>query len=147
MPCQAHLGEVTRFKAEFERRGVSIVVVSFADPAKLVDYEKQRQWPFAILVDPERKTYQAFSLKRLSWFRVFSPATLKLYVKLFRDGMKRDDYGKDDIYQSGGDFVVDREGHILFAHRSRDPADRPPVTKLLGEIDRLKSVEDSDRVR
>ncbi|HEY3167391.1 MAG TPA: hypothetical protein VGK57_09200, partial [Candidatus Binatia bacterium] len=72
----------------------------------------------------------------LSWLRVFSPATLKLYVKLFREGMKREDYGKDDIYQSGGDFLVDREGNILFAHRSQDPADRPSAAELLRAIDR-----------
>jgi hypothetical protein len=51
--------------------------------------------------------------------------------------MKREDYGKDDIYQSGGDFVVDREGNILFAYRSQDPADRPSAAELLRAIDRL----------
>jgi len=40
-------------------------------------------------------------------------------------------------YQSGGDFLVDRSGNILFAHRSQDPADRPAAAKLLEAIDRL----------
>ena len=39
-------------------------------------------------------------------------------------------------YQAGGDFLVDRKGNILFAHRSQDPADRPPIEKLLEAIDR-----------
>ncbi len=125
------------FKAEFDRRGVAIVVVSFTEPAKLVRYQEYHHWPFALLADPERRAYRALALKRLSWLRVFSPATLKLYVKLFREGMKREDYGKDDIYQSGGDFLVDREGNILFAHRSQDPGDRPSAAELLWAIDRL----------
>ncbi len=137
MPCQAHLGEVQSFKAEFDRRGVAIVVVSFTEPAKLMHYQEFHHWPFTLLADPERTAYRALALKRLSWLRVFSPATLKLYVKLFREGMKREDYGKEDIYQSGGDFLVDREGNILFAYRSQDPADRPPVAELLRAIDRL----------
>jgi peroxiredoxin len=128
---------VQSFKAEFYRRGVAIVVVAFAEPAKLVRYQEYHHWPFALLADPERRAYRALALKRFSWLRVFSPATLKLYVKLFREGMKREDYGKDDIYQSGGDFLVDREGNILFAHRSQDPADRPPVAEVLRAIDRL----------
>ena len=55
------------FKAEFDRRGVAIVVVSFAVPGKLSPYIEHHHWPFTILADPERKAYAAFALKRLSW--------------------------------------------------------------------------------
>jgi hypothetical protein len=88
-----------------------------------------------MLADPDRKLYQAFALKRLSWFRVFSPATLKLYLKLYRKGLPQPNYGKEDIYQAGGDFLIDRSGRLLFAHRSEDPADRPTVGRLLKAID------------
>lgn len=124
-------------KGEFARRGVAIAVVSFAEPATLIHYQEQHRWPFTILADPDRVAYGAFALRRLSWLRVFSPATLKLYWKLLREGMKREDYGKDDIYQSGGDFLLDSEGNLLFAHRSQDPADRPAGAKLLEAIDSL----------
>jgi peroxiredoxin len=130
---------VQSFKAQFDSRGIEIVVVSFVEPARLVKYQERHRLPFAILADPQRAAYRAFELRRLSWFRVFSPATLKLYVKLLREGMKRETYGKQDIYQSGGDFLLDREGNILFAHRSQDPADRPSAKKLLQEIDRIIS--------
>ncbi len=90
-----------------------------------------------MLADPERKAYEAFALKRLSWFQVFSPAALKLYWKLLRSGMKQERYEGDDIYQSGGDFLIDRKGNILFAHRSQDPADRPAVARLLMAIDHI----------
>lgn len=116
---------------------MSIVVVSFAEPAKLIQYQKYHQWPFKILADPQRAAYELFALKRLSWRHVFSPSTLKMYLKLLREGTERQDYGKDDIYQAGGDFLLDRDGHVLFAHRSRDPADRPPAKKLLEVIDRV----------
>lgn len=124
-------------KAEFDRRGVAIAVVSFAEPTKLIHYQEQHRWPFAILADPQRRAYQTFALKRLSWFRVFSAATLKLYFKLTREGMAREDYGKEDIYQAGGDFLLDREGNVLFEHRSQDPADRPSAQTLLWKFDRL----------
>lgn len=124
-----------RQHAEFDRRGVKVAVISFAKPAKLVRYQEHHQWPFTMLADPERRAYQAFALKRLSWFRVFSPAALKLYWKLLRGGMKPEHYEGDDIYQSGGDFLIDGNGNILFAHRSQDPADRPSAVKLLQAID------------
>jgi peroxiredoxin len=131
---------VKSHKDDFDRRGVKVAVVSFADPAKLVSYQEHQRWPFTMVADPERLAYRAFTLKRLSWLHVFSPATLRLYWKLMRGGMKPKSYGKDDIYQSGGDFLLDRAGNILFAHRSQDPADRPAVSSLFHVIDQLKSV-------
>lgn len=123
-------------KSEFDRRGVSVVVVSFAEPARLWPYQERHNWPFPVLADPDRAVYQAFNLQRLSWFQLFSPSTLGLYFKLMRAGMRPQNYGQDDHYQAGGDFLLDREGSILFAHRSQNPADRPTPAKLLQEIDR-----------
>ena len=91
-----------------------------------------------MLADPKRVAYQAFALERLSWFHVFSPRTLNLYFKLLREGKKLQNYGKEDYYQAGGDFLIDPHGNVLFAHRSEDPSDRPPAAKLLQEIDRTR---------
>jgi hypothetical protein len=126
---------VNAFKSEFRRRNIDIVVVSFAAPEMLIPYLNFHEWPFPLLADPERKLYQAFDLKSLPWHKVFSPATLKLYLKLFRKGLHLQDYGKEDIYQSGGDFMLDRAGNVLFAHRSEDPADRSSVANLLKAFD------------
>jgi peroxiredoxin len=130
---------VKSLKDEFDQRGVAIVVISFAEPERLAPYQEHHHWPFVMLADPKRIAYQAFALKRLSWFRVFSPSTLWLYLRLLREGKKLQSYGKDDYYQAGGDFLIDREGNILFAHRSQDPADRPSIEKLLEAIDQAVS--------
>ena len=71
--------------------------------------------------------------------QVFSPSTLTLYIRLLRTGKKLQSHGKDDYYQAGGDFLVDHEGNIFFAHQSQDPADRPAPEKLLKAIDRTAS--------
>jgi len=55
-----------------------------------------------------------------------------------RRGMKQEHYDGADIFQAGGDFLLDRDGNILYAHRSKDPADRPTVTELLQRIDQLR---------
>ena len=125
-------------KSEFDRRGVSVVIISFAEPSRLIPYQEQHRWPFTVLADPQRKVYQAFELKPLSWFRVFSPPVLNLYFKLWRRGLKQEAYRGEDIYQSGGDFLLDHTGNVLYAYRSRSPADRPTPQKLLQEIDRVQ---------
>ena len=116
-----------------------MIVISFAQPDQLLRYQNHHQWPFAILADPDRIAYKAFNLPCLSWWRVFSPRTLALYAKLIREGKRRQNYGKEDIQQAGGDFLVDREGNILFAYRSREPSDRPSPEKLLEEVKKVKS--------
>jgi hypothetical protein len=35
------------------------------------------------------------------------------------------------VLQLGGDFLLDRAGRLVFAHRSANPADRPTMAALL----------------
>jgi hypothetical protein len=56
-----------------------------------------------------------------------------------RRGFTRTAKTGDDIYQAGGDFLLDSAGRVLFAHRSRDPADRPAVSRLLHAVDQAES--------
>ena len=125
-------------KDRFDERGVVIAVISFAEPDRLAHYQRVHNWPFVMLADPERKAYGYFGLQRLPWRRVFSLSTLKLYFHLLLKGRKLENYGRDDFYQSGGDFLFDQTGKILFSHRSHDPADRPAVRRLLDEVEKLQ---------
>jgi peroxiredoxin len=128
---------VQAVKEKFDQQGVAITVVSFAEPERLVPYQRHHRWPFVLLSDPDRSAYRNFDLHRLPWYRLLSPSTLRLYLKLLIEGRKIQNYGKDDYYQAGGDFLVDRDGTVLFSYRSHDPSDRPPVSRLLAEIGRV----------
>src|ERR1041384_8180305 len=57
LACQEHLGEVARSKAEFDRRGISVAVISFAKPPVVARYQQEMKWPFPIFADPTRSTY------------------------------------------------------------------------------------------
>jgi len=68
--------------------------------------------PFPLLLDPERTTYAAWGLGRTNLFERFLGFA-------------------PDMFQLGGDFVVDARGIVRFAHRMRDNGDRAPVDRLL----------------
>jgi peroxiredoxin len=138
---------VQAVKDQLESKGVAIVVVSFAEPARLASYQSIHQWPFPILADPDRAAYLHFGLGRLAWRHVFSPSTIKFYAGMLLKGRKLENYDRDDYRQSGGDFIVDKTGEILFAHRSHDPADRPKAEELLAVVDSLHRRRSSQATR
>ena len=51
----------------------------------------------------------------------------------------------DDVYQLGGDVLIDPEGTIRLHHVSRIPIDRPSVESLL-EVVRRQSADEPDRL-
>ena len=75
----------------------------------------------------------AYGLGRGPWWRVWGPATLRAYAGLVRRGARLE-RPKEDTSQLGGDFVVDRDGRIAYAYRSRGPADRPPVDDVVAAV-------------
>lgn len=85
-----------------------------------------------LLLDPERAAYRAFDLER-SLARAWQPKVWLEYTRLIFSGRKwRGILG--DSAQLGGDFIVDANGAIQFAHRSRDPIDRPSAAQLLKDL-------------
>lgn len=120
-----------------DQHDVGVWVISFATGDRLRQYQGQIHWPFPILADPDRAAYRLFALRRLGPLQVFHPRTLALYWRLLRGGEHLQDHGKDDPFQSGGDFLVDGAGELHFVHRGHDPSDRPTTPALRDAVDRL----------
>jgi peroxiredoxin len=115
---------------ELRASGLQVVVISFVQPNRLAQYLGAHRWPFPVLADPDRATYQAFGLERAGWSQLLKPRVWLAYLKLlFRGWMPRP--ALEDVHQLGGDFVLDRTGSVVYAHRSTDPADRPSLDELL----------------
>jgi hypothetical protein len=55
---------------------------------------------------------------------------------IFRGARPRRPGEGEDVLQLGGDFVLDGAGRLVFAHRSAEPTDRPPIGQLLEAVER-----------
>ena len=120
-----------RYEA-FQAIGVGVVAVAMSRPKVLAEYLERQPWPFPLLCDPDRKAYAAFGLGRTSWQRILRPSVVWKYLRLIFGGWRiRRIADCEDALQLGGDFLVARDGHIVWAYRSADPADRPPVAEML----------------
>ena len=115
---------------EVEAVGGQVLAIGFAAPERLRELAEDVQVPFPILRDPEYRAYRAFGLEKGSRWAIYGPRTLWAYLTLLLRG-RRFSRTTGDPYQLGGDFVVDGGGVVRLAYRGRDPADRPPVSRLL----------------
>ena len=122
---------------EFEARETAVLVVSFAPVDRLEEYRQYLELPFTIASDHDRLAYRAYGLTRGSLLQVWGPRVIWRYLNLVIRGrkLKRPEKG-DDLSQLGGDFVVARDGSLLYRHISQSPADRPPVEDLLRALTR-----------
>lgn len=84
------------------------------------------------MADPARAAYANYGLGRNSVLRVYGPRILWRYTLWGLRG--KPIRIRDDTLQRGGDFVVGRDGRLLFAHTGRDQSDRPAASALLDTL-------------
>jgi peroxiredoxin len=120
---------------ELREAGGDVLVVSFSAPTRVAAYLERYPQPFAVVSDPERSAYRTFALDQTSWGSFLRPGVLWGYLKLMFGGWSPQAAGKgDDVLQLGGDFVIDREGKLAWAYRSKVATDRPPTSALVEAI-------------
>ncbi len=133
-----HLVEVAKLHGEFQKRDCGIVAVAQGVPGVLKMFLGHHPLNFPIFSDAPRAVYKAFGLERIRRRVFFRPSVIWGYVKLiFRGGKVRWPFAGEDVRQLGGDFLLDRNGEILWAYRSENPMDRPSAEDLLKEVERL----------
>lgn len=121
--------------AEIRRLGGEVLAVSFSPPERVATFLKMQPLPFPALADPTLTAYHDFELGRTSWSGLLGPRIVgRFATMMLRGWLPRKPAAEDDIYQLGGDFVLDRNRRLTFAHRSADPTDRPALADLLRAV-------------
>jgi peroxiredoxin len=122
-------------RAELEARNAVVVVIGFEAARRQRGFCRLLEldgWP--CLVDESLAAYRAYGLGRLPWWRTFTVASLWGYVGFWRRGLAMP-RPKADIYQAGGDFVVDPAGNLALVHPGKDPHDRPTVEEIIDALE------------
>jgi peroxiredoxin len=107
-----------------------VVLVLFTRQRNLRGYRARVGIPYTVVTSEDRAAYRAYGLGRGSPWRVYGLRALRRYAQLLRRG-RRLERPTEDTLQLGGDFVVDRDGRLVYAYRSSGPDDRPPVDDLI----------------
>jgi len=112
--------------------GTAVIVVSFEPVDHVARIDDRLRLPFTFVLDPDRKAYEAFGLGRASLLRTYGyPEVVAFYARALFRGRVPDLHRRQDRRQLGGDFVIDRDGVVVFAHPERGPEDRADVLDLI----------------
>lgn len=117
---------------EIRGLGGEVIAVSFSKPERVAAFLKPHPLPFPALADPERVAYRSFELGRTTWRDVLGMRVLgRFTAMMLRGWLPQKPQTGDDIFQLGGDFVLDADLRLRYAYRSADPTDRPTPADLL----------------
>jgi peroxiredoxin len=129
------VAQLCQHQEELERLNAKVLIVTFGTFPAAQEWLAETCSPFQLLLDPERKVYDAYSLDYSLW-RSWNLRTMWRYVQLLSTGRQwRGIQG--DSGQLGGDFIIGADGIVRLAYRSRDPVDRPPVEQIMTIITEL----------
>ncbi len=111
------------------------VVITFTDdPARLAAYRSHLDVPFPVLADTDRVLYHLLGAGRGSFRDVWSVGTIKMYMRLIRQG-RRLRLPTDDTRQLGADAVLDRSGRLHRVWLPPSPDARPRMAEVIAAIE------------
>ncbi len=128
--------KVLRDEDRIRAAGATVVFVVHDDPGRvraglLADIDV----PYPVLVDLQRRAYSDWGLRRASFARIYLSASVWLsYARMLRHGEPLRKGGRDTL-QLGGDFVVGRDGRLVYS-RPQEADDRPPVGVLVAALEK-----------
>jgi len=118
---------------ELNRLNVNVVVVTFENDFLARCYIEDTALTWPILIDSTRELYKGYGMLAASFWDIWGIKTWRVY---FRELLKGNKPKKSDgdIYQRGGDVIVDPDGIVRLHHIGNGPADRPSVEQILKVI-------------
>lgn len=130
-----HLVEVLDQQDAISRLQATVVLVAYDDVSLLgAKMLRDIELPYPLLLDERREAYTAWGMGRTNLFgAMLSPSLNARYLRLLLRGERFLGFAPD-MFQLGGDFVVDRSGRVILAHRMRSNGDRAPVAQLIAAL-------------
>jgi peroxiredoxin len=130
--CHAHLSDLDRNYQAIRAAGAEVLAVAMRKPEFLREFQKNGKYTIPMACDPERAAYRLFGLERTTWTSYLRPGVIGGYMGLMVRGWMPGIPAKgEDVHQLGGDFIVDRDGKLIYAFRSSDPSQSAPIAELL----------------
>lgn len=119
-------------RERIEALGARVLLVAYDEPSLLAaKILRGLRLPGSLLIDRDKAVYRAWGMGRTTLrASVLSPSLSWRYLALLLRGERFLGFAPD-MFQLGGDLVLDRGGRVVFRHLMRDNGDRAPGPALL----------------
>lgn len=131
------MAELEAQQSLLESRSVKVLVVSFGSLEAAAVWLEQTGCSLQVVLDPQRKLYRTFGLGS-SFSKVMNFGCLLQYSEFRAADRDFPDVAPrllEDIYQMGGDFLLDGSGKLLLSHPCKTSLDRPSVSDIVKAAD------------
>ena len=123
---------------ELAKHGVKVAVVTFENDFFARQYVAETGLTWPLLIDGHREAYRGYGMLTASFGDVWGVKTWWAYLKALLQGQTlRKSAG--DVYQRGGDVLIDPAGIVRLHHVGDGPADRPAVEAILRRVEPQES--------
>jgi hypothetical protein len=121
-------------KMKLDQLNIKVLVITF-EPERLITLapaEVTEDFPY--YVDKERQLYSYYGFFKAGFWDLWGPPTWLIYLRLLLKGRKIIK-SESDLYQRGGDVLIDPYGTIRFHHIGTGPADRPDLEVICNLVE------------
>jgi len=115
---------------QIQQLPLDVMAVTFQSEEAAGEYVERTGWPWPLLVDPDRVLYNAYAMYRGGLWAIWGPRSWWGFLKLLLRG-RRLSPPAGDVYQLGGDVLIDPSGAIRLNHVMQVPMDRPRIESIL----------------
>jgi peroxiredoxin len=124
--------QLHRHREEFEEAGARLAVIGQGTSRHAEHFiEEYGLDDMQVLVDPDRKTYEAAGAKIATVDELLHPRIVARATKLTAGERLVQGRTQGHSAQLGGVLVVARDGSIAWAKMANDASDNPPVEEVL----------------
>jgi hypothetical protein len=116
---------------ELRKRDVRVAVITFEADFFARQYVAESGLAWPLLIDARRELYQGYGMLSATWWDIWGPATWWAYLRELRHGRLPQKPTSDDVYQRGGDVLIDPQGDVRLHHVGAGPADRPKIADIM----------------
>lgn len=127
--CNLHMHRFIKEYDKVQALGITVVVL-YHSPAEKLQAANIDLPPFPLVPDPEKRIFKTYGVER-GWAGMFSFAVMRDYMRALRagfpPGMLTSDGG---ITGNPADFLINRDGRIVYAHYGRHYADSLDASQI-----------------
>ncbi len=128
--CRMELANLQRRQDELAQRKAEVVVFVESPAESVSEFARRKDVRFHVVADAQHAVYSAYGIERGTLAAFLAPGALgKALRATFRGHLHGRCEGSE--LQLPGDFIVDAEGKIAFAHRGTHIGDNTPLDTLL----------------